>query len=356
MPKSIISIIIPTYNEEKHIEKCLLDVLAFSIPENYEIEILVIDGDSRDKTIGIVKELIKIDSRIKLLDNPNRFQSFAMNIGINNAKGDWILRLDAHTFYPNNYLNNLFEIAVKTGADNCGGLITTYPGDESYSAALVQALTTHAFGVGDSGFRTGIREGDVDTVPFGFFKREIFGKIGLFDERLVRAQDYEFNKRIIKYGGKIWLNPQIRAEYFNQKSIVAFYKKQIKLEAPYNAYMWYLAPYTFTYRHAITGVFATGIIGGILLSPFFSFIKYAFFSVMALYFILAFISAIQQARRYKKLLHIVTLPISFFLYHFLHGIGVLVGLLRLATGTAQVQKIKEPWGGYGAYRIFSNNK
>ena len=141
----LISIIIPTYNEEKYIEKCLSGVLDFQLPKNHEIEIFVIDGMSIDNTVKIVKKLKKINKRIKLLKNPKKIQAVALNIGINNAKGNWILRLDAHTFYPTNYLNNLFEIAVKTGADNCGGLITTYPGDESYSAALVQALTTHAF-------------------------------------------------------------------------------------------------------------------------------------------------------------------------------------------------------------------
>ena len=118
--------------------------------------------------------------------------------------------------------------------------------------------------------------------------------------------------------------------------------------------MWYLAPYTFTYRHAITGVFATGILGGLALSLVFPIIKFLYLSVIALYFILAFASAVQQAKRFKKQLHILTLPISFFLYHIIHGIGVLTGFFRLATGTAPVQKIKEPWEGYGYYRIKLN--
>jgi hypothetical protein len=152
------------------------------------------------------------------------------------------------------------------------------------------------------------------------------------------------------------LDPNIKTIYYNQPTLIGFYEKQLFKEAPYNAYMWYLAPYSFAYRHAITGVFATGLIGGMFLSPFFSFIKYTFFSIMALYFVLAFISAVQQAKRYKNLLHIFTLPISFFLYHFLHGLGVLWGLLRLVTNTAPVQKIKEPWDGYGSFRIIPNNK
>ena len=350
----LISIIIPCRNEEKFIENCIKSVRNFSIPDNIEIEILVIDGKSIDNTKKIVLSLINIDSRIFLIENPYIFQSFAINIGIKNAQGLWVMRLDAHSYYPNNYLCDLYNTAIETNADNCGGQLITKPGGGSYVAALVQALTTHPFGVGDSGFRTGVKEGEVDTVPFGFFKREIFEKIGFFDERLVRAQDYEFNKRIINNGGKIWLNSNIVAHYYNQKSIFRFFKKQIFLEAPYNAYMWYLAPYTFTYRHAITGVFATGVIGGLLFSPYSQFVRSVFMIVMALYVLLAVVSGIQQARRYQKMLHLFTLPICFFLYHFIHGIGVLVGLFRLATGISPVQKIKEPWKGYGSYRIKLN--
>jgi glycosyltransferase involved in cell wall biosynthesis len=348
---NIISIIIPCRNEEKYIENCIKSIQSFILPNHKEVEILFIDGESTDNTKSIILNFSKLDKRILLINNPNIFQSFAINIGINKAIGEWILRLDAHTLYPKRYLIDLFETAIETNSDNCGGQIITEIGGDTYGAKIVQALSTHPFGVGDSGFRTESKQGEVDTVPFGFFKKELFNKIGFFDERLIRAQDYEFNRRILRSGGKIWMNPNIKTTYYNQPTLRGFYKKQFFKEAPYNAYMWYLAPYTFAYRHAITGVFATGLIGGMLLSPFFSFIKYIFFSIMVLYFVLAFISAIQQAKRYKNLLHMFTLPISFLLYHFLHGLGVLWGLLRLATNTAPVQKIKEPWSGYGSNRI-----
>jgi len=163
-------------------------------------------------------------------------------------------------------------------------------------------------------------------------------KIGYFNEKLIRCQDYEFNCRIRKTNGLVWINPNAIAKYKNKKSLFSFYKKQTLLEAPYNAYMWYIAPYTFTYRHAITGIFSTGVIGGIVLATFYPIIRIIFLSVMILYFLLALFSAVQQAIRYKKPLHILTLPICFFLYHFSHGLGIFSGLVRLAIGTAPVQK------------------
>jgi hypothetical protein len=146
------------------------------------------------------------------------------------------------------------------------------------------------------------------------------------------------NRRIINSGGKIWRNPKIDIEYYPQPDFASFIRKQFVYEAPYNAYMWYVAPYSFALRHAITAIFALGVIGGLVLSPFSSVIRTAFILVMALYFLLAILSAVQQAVRYREPRHVLFLPLSFFAYHFLHGLGVIGGLIRLAAGNAPVQR------------------
>jgi succinoglycan biosynthesis protein ExoA len=337
-----VSILIPCYQERNFIGPCLKSVLAFEMPRSTTIEVLVLDGMSADGTRDAVLELASADPRIRLVDNPNRIQSAALNLGISLAQGEYIMRLDAHSVYPTNYLALCLETALRTGADNTGGIVTTMRRGEGYQAALVQALITHRFGVGNSGFRTDAIEGPADTVPYGFFKREIFSKVGLFDERLLRAQDYEMNRRIVAGGGKIWRNPMIDIAYYPQPDFASFIRKQFVFEAPYNAYMWYVAPYSFAVRHAVTAIFALGVIGGIVLSPVSHTIRVIFIAVMSLYFALAILSAVQQAIRYREPRHIVFLPLSFFAYHFLHGVGVLVGLLRLATGTAPVQRRLSP--------------
>ena len=293
---------------------------------------------STDGTRDIVREISANDERVRLVDNPRRTQSAALNLGIPMARGEYIMRLDAHSVYPRNYLNLTLTTALRTNADNTGGAVATLRRGDGYQSALVQALTTHKFGVGDSGFRTDAAEGPADTVPYGFFKRGIFGKVGLFDERLLRAQDYEMNRRIIHQGGTVWMNPEIQVHYYQQPDLVSFIRKQIVHEAPYNAYMWYVAPYAFTARHAVTGVFAFGVLAGLALSPFFRPIRIAFAAVMVLYFVLALVAAIQQASRYREPRHVIFAPIGFFLFHFLHGIGILTGLMRLLTRTAPVQR------------------
>jgi glycosyltransferase involved in cell wall biosynthesis len=327
-------------------------VRSFEIPDGFSIEVLVLDGMSTDGTREIVSEVASVDPRIRLVDNPKRTQSAALNLGIPMAAGDYIMRLDAHSVYPTDYLARTVETAIRTGADNTGGVVATLRRGTGYQAALVQALTTHKFGVGDSGFRTDAVEGQADTVPYGCFRKDVFRKVGFFDERLLRAQDYEMNRRITAAGGKIWMNPEIRVQYYQQPDLPSFIKKQVAHEAPYNAYLWYLAPYAFTPRHAITGVFAAGVIGGLLISRFSTVVAIIFGSVMALYFALAFAAGVQQAVRYKEPRHVIFAPIGFFLYHLLHGVGVLIGLARLATGTAPVQGKPEPWPGAGRFRAW----
>ena len=324
-----IDIVIPTYNEEKYIRGCLDSVLGFSVPENVVTNILVVDGNSVDKTPDIVKEYVTTQENIKLVKNERKTQSAGMNLAIELSRGDYIMRLDAHSIYEKDYLKICLETSISTGADNVGGVFQPQPGSESYGGKAVHAITSHFFGVGNSGFRIGSEEGYTDTVPFGFFKRSVFDKVGLFDERLLRAQDYELNRRIIKYGGKIWLNPAIKAKYFNQPNLIKFFKKIFFFEAPYNAYMWYFAPYTFSIRHSITMFFTLGFIGGLLLS-FFSVILFSIFSaIMLLYFLLAIFSSFKLALRDSEWRHVFFLPIVFLLFHLIHGLGVLYGLFRI---------------------------
>jgi succinoglycan biosynthesis protein ExoA len=335
---TLVSIIVPCRDEQRFIEKCLGTVLSFAMPAGVDMEVLVMDGMSADRTAEIVAEVAARDDRVKLRANPGLTQSSAMNLGLREAVGDWVMRLDAHSYYPPDYLRLCLETAERTGADNVGGIFVTLAGDDSYQATLVQALTTHRFGVGNSGFRLGAGEGPADTVPFGFFRREVFERIGGFDERLRRAQDYEFNRRIIASGGRVWRNPEIRVLYHNQPTLTGFLRKQIASEAPYNVYMWYVAPYTFAWRHGITGAFAAGVLAGAGLAVDHSRLRSIYGGTLATYAWLALASSAYQAVRYRDPRHALLLPWCFGAFHLSHGLGILAGLLRLATGRAPVQR------------------
>jgi glycosyltransferase involved in cell wall biosynthesis len=333
-----VAIVIPCRNEEAYIEACLESVLRFEVPADTALEVMVYDGGSTDQTPQIVERFAAAHPEVRLFRNPRRYQAAAVNLAVTASTADFFLWLGAHTQFPRDYVQRCLATADRTGADVVGGFCITQPGGTGYGAQLVQAMTTHKFGVGDSGFRTGAKEGPVDTVAYALFRARVFAQVGLLDERLVRAQDYEFNQRVRRAGLTIWFDPEIRCSYHNQASLGAFYRKQIILEAPYNAYMWWIAPYSFAPRHAITGVFALGVLGGLGLAPLTPWIAWPFAGVMALYALLAIASAVQQAVRYRQPWHLVALPCCFFAFHFLHGLGVLAGLVRLASRTSPVQR------------------
>lgn len=335
------SIIIPCRNEENYIGTCINSIIS-SIP-NDVVEIIVVDGDSTDKTSDIVQKLSSEFPIIKLMQNPSRTVPSAMNIAIKECKGNFILRLDAHTEYPQDYIQNCISAINETNADCVGGIVITIQNGNSLSAKIVQMLTTHWFGVGNSSFRLQPEPHYADTVPFGFFKKSIFSRIGYFDERLTRNQDYELNQRILQTGGKIWLDPKIKAYYKNQTTIRGLLK-QAFVTGKWNVWMWRVAPYSFKLRHATPGFFVIGLLGLVLLSFFFSLIWFAFLFLLCLYFLLSLFASIQQSLRYKVLFPFFILPFGFFFYHFSYGLGIITGILLLITGKSEVKRNTKPWG------------
>jgi glycosyltransferase involved in cell wall biosynthesis len=342
------SIILPTRNEAKYIRNTIESIMQ-ALNENV-IEILIVDGESSDATIPIIHALSKKYSIIKLLKNSNYTVPFALNKAIKESKGDYILRLDAHSTYPNDYINMCMKALRESGADNVGGVFQTEQNGESYSSKIVQMLTTHWFGVGDASYRLSPKSKYTDTVPYGFFKKSIFRQMGWFDERLTRNQDYEFNQRIRTMGGKIWMDPKIKVIYKNQSSIKGLLKQAFG-NGKWNVWMWRIASYSFKLRHTVPGIFVLGIM--ILLILGFAYEYFALGLVISIYFITASIAAFQQAVRYRNYSIACLLPVYLFAYHLSYGTGTLYGVLTLLLGKSEVGKNTRPW--QGATDYYSRN-
>lgn len=336
--RPLVSVIIPSLNEEGSILQCLESVLAWDTSAA-RVEILVVDGSSTDRTREIIAEFQRAHPQIRLLDNPRRHKPHALNLGLRAAQGDWIMRLDAHSQYPPDYLQACLEAARSTGADNVGGWCVPRLQKETIQAVLVQALTTHPFGVGDSGFRTFAPAGQADTVPFGFFRRDVFDRVGSFDERLIHAQDYEFNRRLRRAGGTIWRSPSIRVFYSNQASLGAFLSKVLSREGPWNAYMWSVAPYAFRLRHGVPALFTAVLVSAAILAAFVPGGGVLLAAILLPYAILALVAAMQQSVRFKRWWLVPLLPPSFLAYHLAYGLGEWWGLLQLVLGRAPVQRM-----------------
>lgn len=211
-----ISVVCPIYNEEKYIEKLLL---FYKSAKPTDKEIFLIDGGSTDRTKEIINRYALEDTSILLLDNPKKFVPFALNSAIPHCMGECIVRLDAHTFYADDYFEKILLAFKENGADIVGGPMRAI-GNSDFQKAVAYATST-PFGVGNSQFHFEDFKGYTDSVYLGAWKKDIFKTTGLFDEQLIRNQDDEFHYRAKSAGFKIFQDPAIVSHYFPRDTLKA---------------------------------------------------------------------------------------------------------------------------------------
>lgn len=222
--RAFVSIVIPCRNERAFIVECLDSILATTWPHD-RLEVIVVDGMSDDGTRERLQAYIDDHPVVRTFDNAQRITPVALNIGVRAARGDVVVRMDAHNFYPPDYVPRLVEALFASGADNVGGVWITKPGAATPAAAAIALALAHPFGVGNAHYRIGSTAPRwVDTVPFGCYRRDVFDRIGLFDEELVRNQDDEFNLRLIRSGGRILLVPTVWSEYHARPSYAKLWR------------------------------------------------------------------------------------------------------------------------------------
>lgn len=324
----MLSVIIPIYNEEKYIAKCLDSILEQDFPKE-DMELLLCDGMSKDKTREIIFEYQKKYPWIQLLDNPKRIAPCAMNVGIEAAKGDIIMRLDAHASYQPDYFSVLVNGIKRLNADNVGTVCKTDVLNKTPKTLAIKEVLGNKFGVGDSTFRTGIdKEQEVETVPFGCWRREVFEKYGKYDERLVRNQDIELNKRIVRGGGKIYILPDTYCTYLARETWSALSRNN------YGNGKWNILTVYYTkmfsslsLRHFIPLLFLLSLVIPLLMA--FIWWPFALISVVSLLAYTTLLSAVSIKLSVEKKLNFFYLLITFYVLHLSYGWGSLVGILSL---------------------------
>lgn len=323
----MLTVICPIYNEERYISDCVESILRQDY-DHGDMEVLFVDGMSTDETREILRTYIALHPFIKLLDNVRRTVPYAMNIGIKAAKGDTILRLDAHAKYPTDYFSVLVRQLQALGADNVGALCRTLPAKETPRCRAIAAAMSSGFGMGNSYFRVGAKEiMEVDTVPFGCYRKEVFEKIGLYDEELTRNQDDELNGRLRKSGGKIYLLPALVIDYFARDTM----KKTAKMFYQYGLYKPLVnkklgSPATI--RQFVPLLFVLELVLGTVASLFSRTLLAAHLAVITLYLLLALTASAKAGGGVRQTLLQVA---AYLTIHTSYGWGYIIGIWKVLT-------------------------
>ena len=318
----MISVIVPIRNEKQFIRATLDSILQQSV--NGPTEILIAEGMSTDGTREIIKEYQSKNPSILLVDNPEKIVPTGFNRALSIAKGNVIIRIDGHAIINSNYINQCIKVLEKTGADCVGGPILN--SSNGITGKSIDIAQSSKFGVGGVRFREKIKKGEyVDTLAFGAYKRNVFKKLGGYDEELIRNQDDEFNFRLIQSGGRIWLDPSIQSFYyprtslsklFNQYFQYGFFKVRVIQKRKGLA----------SFRHAIPLIFILSLFGAFFYYLIYK-VEIPFLLISSSYISLSILASLNQfIRNLNNWKSALILPIVSSTMHFAYGFGSILGL------------------------------
>ncbi|MEP3225151.1 MAG: glycosyltransferase family 2 protein [Parasphingorhabdus sp.] len=329
-----VSVVIPTYNEERYIEGCLRSLLA-SDTEDFSTEFLVIDGMSNDGTRTIVKQLSEEFPTIRLIDNEARNKPAALNLGIEHALGDILIRVDAHAIYDRAYVSRTVYHIQNNDADNVGGIRRTLPSGNSKLAKGLAYAVSNPFAAGNAVYRTLPAEDgaetivrEVDTVFGGGFPKDLFSRIGGFNLQLLRGQDREFNHRIRANGGKILLCTDIICDYYARSELSAY----VRWIYDGGATPFYISRLTGDQIYSVRNLVPLAFLGSLVASTaigFFSSIGWLLLGLITVFYLIgAFVFSWRVVKAERNFAYFFIMPVIFLLTHIPYALGSLSGLLR----------------------------
>ncbi|MES2124550.1 MAG: glycosyltransferase family 2 protein [Gemmatimonadota bacterium] len=319
LPSPDITVVIPMRNEASHITPCLESVLASELPAGLTFEVLVLDGESSDGSDQLVRDLASRDARLRLLPNPERLQAAAFNRGLAEARGRYLVRLDAHSLYASDYLAECVRLLETTGAGNVGG-VQRATGEGIVGRAIAAAVSSR-FAAGDAKYRHATEPAWTDTVYLGAWRTDTVRELGGMHADWAVNEDYEMNVRLRARGGRVYLSPTLRSTYFVRDSLA-------KLARQYARYGFWkvrtllLHPQSLRWRQAVAPLFVVSL----LLTPLLvSLLGWWGLTHIGLYLVANLSASMITARRHG-LGMLPVLPLVFAIIHCSWGTGFLAGL------------------------------
>ena len=325
----VVTALLVTRNEQAYIERALLSLINQDYPKD-KYEIIIIDGESTDDTVTIVKKLIEqyktAEFDIRIIDNPKHILSSGWNLGLKAARGEYTVRIDAHGEASPDFIRKNVETMLSVSDAVCvGGRLTTKSlgGDND----TISKILSSPFGVGNSSFRVSDKPGYADTAVYGLYRKDIFEKVGYFNEKYVRNQDIELHSRIRAAGGKFYFNPNISCVYYSRNTV----KKMVKQaygNGKWNMVLLKNQNSALRLRHLIPFAFVIYLV----LSAVLGFVHWGVWllaaGVLLLHLSLGFLAALQKTRNAAEILK---MPFLFLLLHLSYGTGYLAGIFTKIT-------------------------
>ena len=315
----MITVICPVYNEAAYIRN-VLEFCINAAPQDKEI--FFIDGASTDNTVEIIESYAALHSNIHLLHNPQRYVPFALNKAIVQAKGDVIVRLDAHTEYADDYFVKTLEVFAASGGDIVGGPMRIAKGNDVQDA--IGYATSTFFGIGNSTFHFEDFEGFTDSVYLGAWKKSVFDTTGLFDEALMRNQDDEFHYRAKSMGFRIYQSPQIKLYYYPRSSFKTLFKQYYQYGL-YKPLVLRKIKSAISVRHLVPAGFVLYLLAlliAIMAGWYWAAIPLLLYVSANLFF------SFKSGRSFVQCLRIAY---AYSILHIAYGSGFLIGLFKAAT-------------------------
>ena len=340
-----VSIVIPCFNEERFIFKVLENLAGQYQPGRSEI--VVVDGRSTDATRERVAEFKRAypNLPVRLVDNPARNIPAGVNLGIEAARGDVIVRMDAHSIPSSNYVRRCVEqLGGAAWESNCEVAVVGMPwrirpGAGTRAARAIALAVAHPFGIGDAKYRMaeGAATEFVDTVPFGVFRKSLWREIGGFNEELLANEDYDFFYRVRTRGGRILLDTSGHSLYFARPTLKELARQYARYGA-WKAQMVKLHPRSLRWRHLVAPAFVAGVASTALLGFWWRPAWWLLLLAVVPYASLSLVCALQLARRGRDLSLLPLVAIIFPLLHVAWGSSFWLGLLRAPRRKVEVKE------------------